>query len=551
MKVFLHAYTQLEGENIMEKFQADLTKVAEMFDPDRIPLKGNEHRLVRVAFDLFRVDGDESDDLWQIQADDDGNEFLFRTYTLEGEEDKVAEASWSVLADKKYANLTVSFQGVPITRLACKDFGAETAQDGKSLQGVLFKKLASDGAFVTKLLESLPLGKQAALKEAGLLQRIKDWLQSKDITDPIVADIKALVEQSEPGYKEMFEKEDSEPVIESEPEQKNAYDMTFRERGFDPEELEEDEPEELERFIGFEDEGPEESVEEEDIEELDNLLEKLRGLQEQKDKATDDEEKRNLTSAMFDLKNRISVIVRDKFDTDRPYHLWHAPGAKRPGQAGTKPPPWAADDGKKKGPSVPVGDLANEDQEWSLAYLDLHFTKTAHCGECEQDAWGHGEKIKPDFHKVFNSIRSKFLNQHGVKMISELPEAARAEMFNEIDKAWPHENEAAMALEAKLRIAAELDATPDFYAPGSTSSGVDVVNMSDDVEQDATPPPIPTEVKFDFTDVESGEGEWAPEGVEKPEDTKFVDPESVKEIIEDIEKLSPEDKQALENYLKS
>lgn len=334
----------------MDKFQVDFTGIARMFDPNRLPLKGNEHKLVRVAFDLFRVDGDEADDLWQIQADDDGNEFLVRTYALDGEEEKVSSASdWSVLADKKYANLTVSFMGVPLTRIASKDYGAEDPHSGKSLQGVVSRKLSTDGEFALKLLQTLPQEKLAALKQAGLLQKITDWLQSKDITDPIIAEIKDLVDQSVPGYKENFEENEEELELE---EQEAA----------DP----------------------------------------------------------------------------------------------------------------KKGPSIPVGDLASEDQEWSLAFLNLHLTKTA-----------------------------------------------------------------------------DIQDTPDFYTPGSSSSGVDLINLSDDVVQNA-PPPIPASEKFDVTDVDSGEGEWAPEDIElSEEDLEEVDSGNVKKILEEIDALAPEDKQALETYFKS
>lgn len=193
----------------MVKFQLDLAKVADMLDPNKIPMKGNESKLIRVAFDLFRVDGDEADDLWQLQADDDGNEFLVRTYSLP--EEKVAEASvWSVLADKKYANLTVSFNGVPLTRLASKDYGAENPHDGKSLQGVVFRKLSSDGEFVFKLLADLPREKRMALRQAGLIDDLKNWLQSKDITGPIIEKITALVEETVPEYEEKESEEENE-----------------------------------------------------------------------------------------------------------------------------------------------------------------------------------------------------------------------------------------------------------------------------------------------------------------------------------------------------
>jgi mannose-6-phosphate isomerase-like protein (cupin superfamily) len=179
----------------MENFQIDFTEIANMLDPNKIPMKGNESKIIRVAFDLFRVDGDEADDLWQLQADDDGNEFLVRTYSLPDDEKTIEASEWSVLADKKYANLTISFKGLPITRLASKDYGAKTLYDGKTLQGIVFHKLSSDGEFVFNLIANLSKEKRAALKQAGLVDDLKNWLQSRDITEPIIEKILDLIEE--------------------------------------------------------------------------------------------------------------------------------------------------------------------------------------------------------------------------------------------------------------------------------------------------------------------------------------------------------------------
>jgi len=259
----------------MEKYQADFTDIARMLDPDRLPLKGNEHKLVRVAFDMFRLDGDEADDLWQVQADDDGNEFLVRTYALDGEDNKVAEASdWSVLADKKYANLTVSFKDMPLTRIASKDFGAENPRDGKSLQGIIFKKLSSNGAFALKLIGSLPQEKISALRQAGLLEIITELIDK----------VTPECEETSKKHKESDEQEAVDP---------------------------------------------------------------------------------------------------------------------------------------KKGPSIPVGNLANEDQEWSLAFLNLHLTKTAR-GESNHEKFM--EDIDPNSGKK-NLEKIKILDPNDKQALEVIMEA--------------------------------------------------------------------------------------------------------------------------------
>jgi len=466
----------------MEKYHVDFTKIAKMLDSNRIPLKGNEHRLVKVAFDMFRIDGDESDDLWQLQADDDGNEFLVRTYSLD--EDKVEASNWSVMADKKYANLTISFNNVPLIRLASKDFGAETPYDGKSLQGVVYKKLSSDGKFALKLLSELPSEKFVAIKQSGLLEDIKNWITAKDITDPIIEEIKEIVD-----------KNDSE--IEETEDEQEAVDL-------------------------------------------------------------------------------------------------------------------------KKEPAVPFGNLANNDKEWSLAFFNLHLNKEAHCGKCgindvkdmfgdEYDSNNNGVK----YNKVFDEIRSKYLEKNNVETIGDLPKKEISKLFKELEEAWPYENDALAALEMKLMVRAELDEEDkafwdsgmETYGPGSQSSeGVEadreylidkaenliseypldldeiekVETLISDLQNEKYPEmdsgdeleklifdienkyaEQDNEDKFDFTDVNSDEGQWAPEEIELTDSdieelgTKLVSPEELKRILKDIKTLAPVDQQALENYLEA
>lgn len=148
----------------MSRFELDFSHLKEAVQPDqsRIPFKGNEHRLTRVAFDLFHMDND-AESLWQVQADDDGNEFLVRTYDMDQPDDLQAQSKWSVDADKKQANLTIAYRGMPIHRLAVADFGAETPAEARSLQKLVQSRLAADEDFVVSLIESLPAAKREVL----------------------------------------------------------------------------------------------------------------------------------------------------------------------------------------------------------------------------------------------------------------------------------------------------------------------------------------------------------------------------------------------------
>lgn len=149
----------------MGKFELDLGFLDEAVTEKtitRIPVRGNEERMIRIAFDLFRLDGGNRDDLWQVQADDDGNQFLVRTYDLPDDEDKIqVSASWEVLMDKKYANFTIAYDGIPLKRLASKDYNIKNKQDAEIFRGIVLNKLATDKDFVELIKSHLPQGHES------------------------------------------------------------------------------------------------------------------------------------------------------------------------------------------------------------------------------------------------------------------------------------------------------------------------------------------------------------------------------------------------------
>ena len=184
----------------MAKFGIDLTKVNDVVNPDKnkLPVQGNEHRMVKVAFDVFRLKGDETDDLWQVQADDDG-EFLVRTNkyldTINDEERAKLAKEWSISIDKKGENLTIAYSNDPIKRIASAQYGANSYNDVITLKQTLLEKLASEN-FVSKLVSSLPKEKQDYLqskysKFANLTNRIEWWKSG-----PLSGKFKAMVDKA-------------------------------------------------------------------------------------------------------------------------------------------------------------------------------------------------------------------------------------------------------------------------------------------------------------------------------------------------------------------
>lgn len=168
----------------MEKFELDYKSLSNVVDPDtsRIPLKGNEHRIIRVAFDMVRFKDSGPEELWQVQSNDDG-EFLVRTFDISNEEN-IVTSNWKVMLDKKEENITVAYQDVPIKRIACKQYGACDTKKAWMLRDTIYERLNNDQKFIKSFYFSLPCEKQAALKE------IVAW---KDFT---AEEIKSILEQA-------------------------------------------------------------------------------------------------------------------------------------------------------------------------------------------------------------------------------------------------------------------------------------------------------------------------------------------------------------------
>jgi len=145
----------------MGDFGLDYSHLCAVVAPDRIPMRGNEHRITRVAFDLFRLDEDK-ENLWQVQADDDGNEFLVRTYELPKDDAIQTTSEWRVMEDGRRASLTVAYKGMPVHRLVAAEYGAHTPDEVKLLRDLVQAKLA-EPEFAGRMLASMPEPKRAAL----------------------------------------------------------------------------------------------------------------------------------------------------------------------------------------------------------------------------------------------------------------------------------------------------------------------------------------------------------------------------------------------------
>ena len=118
-------------------------------------------RLEKVAFDVVRFkDGDNGAALWQVQSNDDGEQYIVALYNDEEENVKtasVAEKSpWQVSFSKIANVIQISYKNDPLLKVAAGKLGVAPKEISK-IPGYLPAKLAENKKLVAALLSELPL----------------------------------------------------------------------------------------------------------------------------------------------------------------------------------------------------------------------------------------------------------------------------------------------------------------------------------------------------------------------------------------------------------
>lgn len=113
-------------------------------------------RIEKIAFDVVRFKDSDSEELWQIQQDSDGD-YIVARYELEPEDTTTKTASkspWDVLADAKTGRISVFYKDYPVAKFVAQSLGVSVS-DFDALQRHLPKKLATDSKLVNSLLKTL------------------------------------------------------------------------------------------------------------------------------------------------------------------------------------------------------------------------------------------------------------------------------------------------------------------------------------------------------------------------------------------------------------
>jgi hypothetical protein len=129
----------------MQKFEIDYS-LLKKFSGKYLDYNEVKHKLVKVAFDLYKLEDDKSARLWEVNKADDGN-YIVALYSDEETIEK--QSDWQVEINKTANNVNFYYKGDYVTKLSKNDLGI-----GLDKANSLPEKLANNKKLVSILLKN-------------------------------------------------------------------------------------------------------------------------------------------------------------------------------------------------------------------------------------------------------------------------------------------------------------------------------------------------------------------------------------------------------------
>jgi hypothetical protein len=141
---------------MMVKHQINYESLDNVVNRKTFKLSEVKDKLVKVAFDVYKMKNGDPEELWQVQNSDDGDYIVARYNDEVEKEVKVAVASvispWEVSASE--SDVSIFYKGYPISKISLASLGMKN-EDADSITSFLPGKLASDKNLVKALVNDL------------------------------------------------------------------------------------------------------------------------------------------------------------------------------------------------------------------------------------------------------------------------------------------------------------------------------------------------------------------------------------------------------------
>ena len=126
---------------------------------EKIPLT-DDLSIRKVAFDMYKVLGDQYDDLWKVE-EVDGDTFLVRSSDPQFQ--KKEGGDWSAASNYDHNHVTLSYKNIPICGFSSDEYGF-SGDDIFTFKSALLDVASSDKEFIKKVVASQTRAKADVIK---------------------------------------------------------------------------------------------------------------------------------------------------------------------------------------------------------------------------------------------------------------------------------------------------------------------------------------------------------------------------------------------------
>ena len=130
------------------------------FSKDRLKVT-DDLKIKKVAFDMYRVFGDQYNDLWRVEKEGEDSFLVRSSHPKYGLKE---DGMWSTASNYDGSSVTLSYKSIPICSFSSDEYGF-SRDDIFTFKSALLDMVKENNAFVGKVIEAQAPAKAAAIKE--------------------------------------------------------------------------------------------------------------------------------------------------------------------------------------------------------------------------------------------------------------------------------------------------------------------------------------------------------------------------------------------------
>ena len=146
----------------LDELLLKLAKEREVNPSNKDRIKVTEDvKIKKVAFDMYKVFGDQYNDLWKIEQEGDSSFLVRSSHPQYGNKE---EGLWSTASSYDGDAVTLSYKNIPICSFSSEEYGF-SKEDVFTFKSALLDMIKEDSKFIGKVVDAQSPSKAAAIKE--------------------------------------------------------------------------------------------------------------------------------------------------------------------------------------------------------------------------------------------------------------------------------------------------------------------------------------------------------------------------------------------------